>query len=300
MDITFRVRGVVVPLLTPMTSDGEKVDEGALQNHVDWLIAKGVHGVMPGGTTGEGPLLTIEERKRILEVVIEVAVHRLPVIAHVGAASTRETIDLAHHARDAGAGAVSAVTPYYFRLPEQAIVEHYCRLAEAVPDVGIFLYNIPQNTGNILTRAAAEAILARCPNVIGIKDSSGQLESLSSFVGLAGGMFQVVSGSDSLLLRSLQAGACASVSGNANVFPELIVALFDAFWQGDLERAQAQQAQLDRARAAMGDGKYLALFKAIAGLRGLRMGGVRPPLPAASAELIAEAAARLRTYGLLQ
>lgn len=299
MHTSFAARGVIVPLLTPLASDGAQVDEEALRAHVAWLIAKGVHGLMPCGTTGEGPLLTHQERRHVLEVVVETARHRVPVIAHVGAATTRETIDLAQHAQAVGADAVSAVTPYYFHLPDQALLDHYCRLAQAVPDLPVFLYNIPQCTGNTLSPAAVEAILARSPNVVGIKDSSGALASLSSLVGLNGGNFQVVCGSDALLLPALQAGACASVSGNANVFPEVVVGLFQAFWQGDLARARHQQALLDLARLAMGDGADLALLKAMAALRGLAMGPVRAPLPPASPQAVARCSATLQSAGLL-
>lgn len=299
MHHSLEIRGVIVPLLTPFTSDGEALNESALSAHAEWLIGKGVHGLMPCGTTGEAPLLTVEERKQILEVVITTAGHRVPVIAHAGAATTRETIDLARHACAAGAEAISVVTPYYFRLPDQALIEHYCRVAEAVPEMPVFLYNIPQNTGNTLTCATTEAILARCPNVIGIKDSAGNLDALVSFVGLGGGAFQVVCGSDSLVLPALKAGARASVSGNANVFPEVVVGIFEAFWAGDATRARRQQELLDFAREAMGSGGNLALLKAMADLRGGRMGGVRPPLAQVSPELSADTAAKLRAAGLL-
>ena len=298
MDRPFTVRGVIVPLLTPF--DGAlQVDEGALRAHVRWLIDKGVSGVMPCGTTGEGPLLTTEERRRVLEVVVEAASGRVPVIAHVGAVTTRETVELARHAEAAGAGAISVVTPYYFRLPDGALVDHFARVAGAVPGLPVFLYNIPQYAVNTITRAVAEEVLRRAPNVVGIKDSSGSLESLVSFVGLDGGRFQVVCGPDGLILQALQAGACASVSGNANVFPEVVVGLVEAAGRGDWEGARRQQELLNQVRAAMGDGGYLGLFKAVLGLRGRPMGGVRPPLPGATPETIAAAEGKLRELGLL-
>lgn len=299
MKRSFAARGVIVPLLTPMDREGEQVDEGALRALVAWLIEKGVHGLMPCGTTGEAPLLTTDERKRILEVVVESAGRRVPVIAHAGAATTRETIDLARHAEACGVDAISVVTPYYFRLPDAALVAHYCRVAEAVADTPLFLYNIPQCTVNTLSRATAEAIVRRAPNVIGIKDSSGSFDSLTSFIGLDSGRFQVVCGPDGLVLRALQAGARASISGNANVVPEVVVGLVEAFYRGDMAEAARQQSLLDGARQAMGDGGYLALNKAMLELRGQRMGGVRPPLPQATPAAAAEAQTKLRALGLL-
>jgi 4-hydroxy-tetrahydrodipicolinate synthase len=298
-NISFTIRGVIPPLLTPFTGRGETVDEAALRTHVNWLVDQGVHGVMPCGTTGEGPLLTMAERKRVVEVVVASVNHRLPVIAHVGALTTHETLELADHAQSCGVEAISIVTPYYFYLSDDALVEHFCRVAGAVPNTPVFLYNIPQNTGNVLSRPAVEAIIARCPNVVGIKDSAGDLEALSSLVGLKEGKFQVICGSDTLLLSALQAGACASVSGNANVFPEVVVELFHAFWQGDLDGARRQQAHLDQIIETLQRGAGLSMFKRVLELRGLKGGAVRPPLPEATAEMLANAQQKLQSYQLL-
>ncbi len=299
MQKPFEARGVIVPLLTPLSGDGEQVDERALQAHVEWLVTQGVHGLMPCGTTGEGPLLAQAEREIIIEIVVDAAAGRVPVIAHVGAITTRETVELAEHAAAVGVAAISAITPYYFALPEQALVEHFCRVAEVAADTPMFLYNLPARAGNHVTRSCAEAVIARCPNVVGIKDSSGNLGTLSSFFGLKGGKFQVACGSDALLLRGLQAGASAGVSGNANVFPEVLVGLVEAFWRGDLTAACCQQEKLDLIRATLQDGSHLALYKHMLELRGLRCGGIRAPLPPASSAEVAEASARLRAVGLL-
>ena len=295
----FKVRGVIVPLLTPMREDGEQIDEPALQAHVAWLVKQGVHGLMPCGTTGEGPLLTQAEREIITEIVLDAAAGHVPVIAHVGAITTRETVELAEHAAAVGVDAISAITPYYFALTDAALIEHFCRVADAAADTPMFLYNLPARAGNHVTRACAEAVLARCPNVIGIKDSSGVLAALSSFFGLKGGEFQVACGSDALLFQGLQAGAIAGVSGNANVFPEVLIGMFEAFWRGDLAAAGRQQETLDLIRATLQDGRHLALYKHILEVRGLRGGGVRSPLPPASSAEATEATAKLRAAGLL-
>jgi 4-hydroxy-tetrahydrodipicolinate synthase len=233
---------------------------------------------MPCGTTGEGPLLTTAERKLLLEVVLKSARERVPVIAHVGAATTSETIELALHARDCAVSAVSVVTPYYFPVAQRAMVEHFCRVADAVPDMAVYLYNIPSRTVNTFTRAGAEAVIARCPNVVGVKDSSGSLESIASFVGLKHGEFQVTCGSDNLVYQALQAGATAAISGNGNAYPEVLVRLFDAFWAGDLKRAAHQQQILDKVRNLLQNGGDLSLLKRGIDFRGLTGGAVRPPL----------------------
>lgn len=278
MTKSFELCGVIVPLVTPFQKGGEVVDEGAMAALSEWLISKGVHGLMPCGTTGEGPLLTTDERMRLLEVTLGAANGRVPVIAHVGAATTRETILLAKHAEANGIQAISMVTPYYFPVSLQTMVEHYCRVADAVPDTTVYLYNIPSRTVNNFTRAGAAAVIERCPNVMGVKDSSGNLENTLSFVGLKDGKFQVACGSDSLVFQAIQQGAVACVSGNSNAYPEVTVAMFEAFWRGDLAAAARQQEILDVVRNALMNGSDLSLLKRAVEYRGIPAGAVRPPL----------------------
>lgn len=299
MHMHFEVHGVVVPLLTPFADGGERLDEGALQSNIQWLIGKGVNGFMPCGTTGEVALLTTAERKRIVEITVETANRHVPVLAHVGAATTAETIALARHAANVGAEAISVVTPWYYALSEDALLAHFRAVADSAPETPVFLYNIPQNANNLITRALAERIVAASPNVVGIKDSAGTLEGIQSFVGLRGGTFQVICGSDTLQLASLQAGAVAGVSGNANVAPELVLALYDAWYAKDSARAGENQALLTQTAQAMGNGSSLALFKAIAEWRGLRTGTVRAPLPHVDAARVNAAAQTLKTLGVV-
>jgi 4-hydroxy-tetrahydrodipicolinate synthase len=278
MSLNFRIRGVIVPLVTPFKAGGDEIDEGAMSALCDWLIGKGVHGLMPCGTTGEGPLLSTNERKRLLEVVITAGRGRTPVIAHVGAATTRESIELAKHASATGIAAISVVTPYFFPVSQSAMAEHFCRVAEAVPDTAVYLYNIPSRTINNFTRAGAELVVARCPNVLGIKDSSNSLESITSFMGLNGGKFQVTCGNDNLFFEALKVGAVASVSGNGNVYPEIVVEMYNAFLRGDLAAAAHQQHLLDIVRNLLRNGTDLSLLKRGVDYRGIKGGAVRPPL----------------------
>jgi len=308
MQIHYEVRGVIVPLLTPYDEEGESLDEEALEGNIAWLLERGVHGFMPCGTTGETPLLTLAERKRILEITVRAtrgntsggsaSGGRAPVLAHVGAASTATTIELARHAAEVGAEAISVVTPWYFRLSEDALLAHYCRVANAVPQMPLFLYNIPQNANNTIDRTLAERIIAHCPNVVGIKDSAGKMDSLASFVGLREGTFQVICGSDLLQFAALEAGAVAGVSGNANVVPEIVVGLYNAYAAGDKARAQQEQQRLDAALQAMGNGGSLALFKAVGAWRGQRLRSVRAPLPPTTPDVVAATVEKLSALGI--
>ena len=280
----FHMRGVYVPLVTPFDAAGD-LDPRALQRLVDYLIEAGVHGLFPGGTTGEFPLLTTDERKRVAETVVASAAGRVPVVVHAGAPSTRAAIDLAQHARQIGADAVAVVAPYYYPLPDDAVVAHYVDVCAAVSDYPVLLYNIPQRTGNaVLPRIAAE-IVSRCPNVVGIKDSSGNLSQSIEYCALKPD-FQVAQGADGLIVAGLAMGIETTVSGNANVFPELVVAVFDAWWRGDPDGARQAQARLDSARRPLRDGLDLSLFKRVLTRRGVDVGDVRAPLrPAAEAEV---------------
>ena len=292
-----KARGLIVPTVTPYDSRGN-VDFDAIRAHVDFLIEKGVNGLYPGGTTGEGPLLSDAERRQTAEVIIDQARGRVPVIVQIGALTTDATIALASHARDAGADAVAAVTPWYYVLSDAALIEYYRRVAEAMGDYPLFMYNIPGNTGNNLKPAVVAQIAANHANVIGIKDSSGNLPATIEMLAIRNGEFQVISGPDGLLLAALAMGVKANVSGNANVVPELFVAVYEAFGRGDLPAARAAQAKIDVVRRVLKDGGALSRFKAMVARRGVPMGGVRGPLLPASEEVVAAAVRALEEEGI--
>ena len=292
------LRGVIPPIFTPLTAGGEGIDFAALQAHVEWLLSRGVQGLMPCGTTGEGPLLSTPERMQILEAVLRAVAGRVPVVAHVGTASTAETVVLARHAWQAGATALSVVSPYYYRLPQPALANHFVAVARAVPDAPLYLYNIPQLTGNALSPTLAAEIVARAPNVVGIKDSAGDLEALRGYLDLNAGRFRVICGSDGLILPALRLGAVGCVSGNANVFPEVVVGLFRAWQQGDEAAADRLQDTLDRVRAVMLDGQSIDLMKRLLERRGLQGGAVRPPLAEAEPQAAQAAWQALLALGL--
>jgi 4-hydroxy-tetrahydrodipicolinate synthase len=283
----WKLKGIIVPLLTPFDSAGT-VDAAAVCQLVNFLIERGIHGLFPGGTTGEGPLLTLDERRELAEIILKEAAGRVPVIIQVGALTTRDTIALAQHAQAAGANAAAVVTPYYYRLTDEALFRYFEQVAASVPDFPIFLYNIPQLTGNNISSELVTRLVERCPNIIGMKDSSGSLATLTACLPLRAGHFNAVNGSDGMILAALAMGINACVSGNANVFPELLVALYHAATSGDLVHARELQRQVDGVRRILADGGDLSLFKAILARRGVPVGTVRSPLLQASAAAVAQ------------
>lgn len=285
MPVILPIRGVIVPMLTPFTESGA-VDTMALGPLANFLIERGVSGLFPLGTTGEGPLLTLDERFRVAEEIVRIADNRVPVIIHTGAISTAETIELTRHAQQAGAQAAAVVPPYFYRLSEEALFDHFVAVANAVPDFPIYLYDNPGVTPNVINVPLALRLAEACQNILGLKDSSGSLDTLEATRGLKDGRFNTASGPDALILAGQALGLDACVSGNANFVPELVVGVVDAVRAGDMERARALQHRLNQVRRALGDGRDLSLFKAMCARRGVPVGDVRPPLKRASAESI--------------
>jgi 4-hydroxy-tetrahydrodipicolinate synthase len=275
--VNLKIKGVIVPLLTPFDARGA-LNADAARRLVDYLIARGVKGLFPVGTTGEMPLLTVDERRDLAEIMVEAADRRIPVIIHTGSAATRQTVELTRHAQSIGANAAAMIPPYYYHYDDEALFQHFAHIAEQTPDFPIYLYNNPAVTGNTISLNVIRQLAERCSNIVGLKDSSGSLATLTASRRLRDGDFNTASGPDELILAGAAMGIDACVSGNANVVPELVVALHTAASQGDLPRARELQTKLDAVRAILRDGADLSLFKGILAQRGLVVGAVRAPL----------------------
>jgi len=279
------VTGLVAAMLTPLGPRGREVDAAAVAPYVQWLRQRGVDAVFVGGTTGEGPLLTPEERRHLLEGVVAAARPAgLAVVAHVGDATTAGARVLAEHAARVGADAVAAVTPWYFAVDEEALVDHFAEVAAAAGDVPFLLYHLPGAARNRVTPGLIAALAPRAANLAGVKDSGGDLAGLRALAAAGRAAcprgFTVFCGGDAIALGALAAGADGIVSGNASTVPEPFAELLRAFRAGDTAGARLAQDRIDAVRRALGDGLDLGLFKAALEARGVRVGQPRPPLPA--------------------
>lgn len=272
-----KLRGVIAALPTPFDAAGA-IDEHATGGLVDWLIAKGINGLFVCGTTGEGALLTDDERVAVVRVASVAAAARVPVIAHVGASATAQVLELARRCRDAGADALAAVPPYYYRCDDADVAAHFGALAGAVPDRPVLLYNIPQLTVNTITPAVVTA-LREVPNIVGIKDSSGDLGGLLRIAAAARAGFHLIVGSDLLTLQAAALGWPAVVSGPASVVPEPYVDLWKAAATGAWGEVVVAYQRISRVVRAVRSGN-IAWIKAVLALRGLATSHVRPPLRA--------------------
>lgn len=287
-----RLKGIVVPIVTPFDDSG-RVDAEALKNLCDYLIEHGVHGLYPCGTTGEAVLLTDEERKAVAEVVVEHVGGRVPVFIHVGAASTQSAMDLAKHAVDIGADGIAAVTPYYFRLSQEALIRYYEQIVSVIPsDYSFYVYNIPSCTGNDITPPAVGYLAQKHSNVVGIKNSMSDILRAQEYLNCREG-FSVMLGNDSLIAMGVFIGCDGAVSGNAQVAPELFVNLYNAAEAGDWELALTLQKQATQVAELLQNGGNLSLFKYALAHRGVPVGEVREPLAKVCKKEAAEIMAKI-------
>ena len=275
------VEGLITALLTPFDASG-RVSERALIELVHFQLESGCQGLYPCGTTGLGPLLQAEERKRVAEVVVREAAGRVPVIVQVGSADTSSTVELARHAEKVGADAVASLTPYYYRPGDNAVVSHFEKICNSI-SIPLFAYNIPQFTGNNL-RPSLVAGMARKGTIKGIKDSSRDFLQLLDIIQGSPEGFTVVNGTEEYALYGLMAGTAGQVSGKANAFPELLRSLVAAFNSEDYESALEAQRLVTEVRNLLGE-RAISSYYEVLKQRGIDCGKPRGPfLPLDKAE----------------
>ncbi len=275
-----KMYGVNTPISCPMKNGGEEVDYESLKSLCNYLIEKGVHGLYPNGSTGEMCYLTLEERKKVLECVLEANQGRVQVFSMVGALTTKDTIELAQHAERVGADGIGVVTPYYFKLDEEELVQYYVDVASSVSeDFSIYMYGIPQLAVNDITPALAEKVAQKCPNVVGIKYSYPDMPRLLQFMNVRGGDFSVLAGPDDLFYALIASGGDGTISGNSNVIPEHYVAIYDAYKAGNYELAAKLQAKVNRLIAYISGPNNMSRYKVGLKHRGIIAdASVRKPL----------------------
>lgn len=235
------ITGSLVALVTPMQPDGA-IDWSALKSLVEWHIAEGTHAIVAVGTTGESATLDVNEHCAVLRTVVETAGGRIPVIAGTGANSTREAIELTQAAKDLGVDACLLVTPYYNKPTQEGLYRHHRAIAEAVA-IPQILYNVPGRTGVDMQNATV-ARLAGTPNIVGIKDATGNLERGKELISLVGSRMAVYSGDDATAWELILMGARGNISVTANVAPRLMSAVCEAALDGNADLARELNARV--------------------------------------------------------
>lgn len=236
------IRGSIVALVTPMHADGA-VDWERLRHLVDWHVEQGTHGIAAVGTTGESATLGFEEHDLVIKEVVSAARGRIPVIAGTGANNTEEAIRLTRDAKRDGADACLLVTPYYNKPPQEGLYQHFLAVARAV-DIPQIVYNVPGRTACDMLPETVER-LGKVPNIIGIKEATGNIERAREIMDRCGPDFTVLSGDDATALELILAGGHGDISVTANVAPRKMAAMCDAALAGDVETARALNAELD-------------------------------------------------------
>lgn len=289
------IKGTIAAMATPMFEDGS-INEQELRNQVNRQITAGMDGIFTLGTNGEFYIMSMEERKKVMQVVINEANKRVPVYAGAGCAGTADTIELATAAQEYGADALSVITPYYAALNQTELYEHFASVAKSV-DIPIVLYNIPARTGVSIEYKTVEKLANNFENIKGVKDSSGNFDNILRYIECTDAeKFSVLSGNDSLILWTLLAGGKGGITAVANVLPEVMVKIYQNFVKGDIAAARIAQDSIRPIRDCFKYGNPNSIIKVAANLIGQPIGPCRKPFGMVSEEAIKGITETIDTY----
>jgi len=291
-----KLKGIITAMVTPFHED-ESLDLVSAKKMARWLVSKGVHGLFIAGTNGEFHLLTDDEKVELTKAIVEEVGGEIVICAGSGCCSTMQTINLTRRLVDAGADYISVVTPYYLVPTQEDLYLHYKTIAEQT-EAKIILYNIPGQTGiNIEPKIVDK--LAELPNIVAIKDSSGNFENQKEYIKISKHKdFMVLNGSDSLMLDAFKAGAVASVAATSNVLPDIEVKLYDEYLKGDLVKAQEQRNKIDLLRMNLKKCVAPSVMKATLNLMGIQAGITRKPISMPKDEVINDIKNMIKAYDL--
>lgn len=289
-------KGSIPALVTPMHNGS--IDEDAFCAFVDWQITEGSTGVVPVGTTGESPTLSHAEHRRVVEICIEVAAKRVPVIAGAGSNNTREAVELAVHAEKAGADAVLVVTPYYNKPSQRGLIEHFRAVAGAI-EIPLIIYNIPPRSIIDMSVETMAQLFRECKNIVGVKDATANLARASLQRHAMGPDFVQLSGEDPTSLGFMAHGGHGCISVTANVAPKLCAEFQEACLAGDFATALTYQDRLMPLHRALFLEPSPAPTKYALSLLGKMREDVRSPIVTVTPETRGEVESAMRHAGLL-
>jgi 4-hydroxy-tetrahydrodipicolinate synthase len=292
-----QIHGIIPPVATPMRPN-EDLDLPRLKWFLDELIAAGVHGVFVLGTNSEFYALDEREKQEVVATAVAHVNKRVPVFAGTGAETTREVVRLTRMAEREGADGVSVITPYFISPTQQEIFDHYRRVAENT-SLPVLLYNNPSTCGGVKIDVDTVARLAQVPNILGVKDSSGDLQNTNELVRVVPERFAVMMGRDTLIFPALMFGARGAVPATGNIAPRLLVEIYEKFRQGDLEGSKAAQLRLNPLRLALALGTAPGGVKAALAMLGRSLGPCRSPVAPLPPDRQEKMQLALRQAGLL-
>lgn len=291
-----QIRGIIPPVATPMLAN-EDLDLPRLKWFIDHLIASGVHGIFVLGTNSEFYALDEKEKQQVIATAVEHVAGRVPVYAGTGAESTREAVRLTQMAEREKVDGVSIITPYFLLPNQQEIYDHYRRIAEHTK-LPVMLYNNPGTCGGVKIDVDTVVRLAQIPNILGIKDSSGDLTNTNEMIRAVPDSFSVLMGRDTLIFSAMQFGAKGAVPATGNIAPRLLVEIYETFMRGDLEASKAAQLKLNPIRLSLTLGTAPGGVKAAMQLLGLPIGPCRAPVAPLPPDKLQKMRAALQAGGL--
>lgn len=294
------MKGVVVPILTVIDNE-ERIDEAGMRDQVEYVIRGGVSGILAFGSNGEFYVVEEDEMERGLEIMVSQAAGRVPVYFGIGAISTKKCVRLAKMAVEHGASAVSVLQPMFLKPTEEELFRHFQAIAQAVPETPVLLYNNPGRVGYTLSGNLVEKLAHEVPNIVGMKDTSGDMTQTGEFIRRTRDVgFKVFGGKDTLLYASLCHGAVGGVCTAANFMPELITDVYNKFVAGDLAGSLEAQFKLNPVRLSMDGASFPVAAKDMANLRGRKAGlPYTPNLPTPEGPVLNKIRTEMKKAGLL-
>ena len=294
------MKGVVVPILTPIDAE-ERIVEAKLRDQIDYVIAGGVSGILLFGSNGEFYVIEEDEMRRGLEICVDQVAGRVPVYFGIGAISTKKCVRLAKMAAEKGATGVSVLQPMFLKPTAAELYRHFRTIAEAVPETPVLLYNNPGRVGYTLSADLVEKLAREVDNIVGMKDTSGDMTQTMEFIRRTRDIgFKVFGGKDTLLYVSLCHGAVGGVCTAANFMPELITDIYNKFAAGDLAGSLEAQFKLNPVRLSMDGASFPVAAKDMANLRGREVGApYTPNLPTPEGPVLDRIRAEMRKAGLI-
>lgn len=265
------LKGIYVPILTPVKDD-ESIDLDKLKKQVNFIIDGGVHGILAHGSNSEFYMFDDNEYETILKTILDEANERVPVIMGIGAIRTSKCVKLAKMGKELGVTGVAILQPMFLKPTDEELFMHFKTIANSVEDLPILIYNNPR-IGYTLSSDLVEKLAREVENIVGIKDSSGDINQLLEFIRKTRDLnFKVFGGKDTMLYSSLNIGAVGGVCTTANIFPELIVSIYNEYMKGDLKESLELQFKLNPVRISMDKASFPVATKDMANINGMDVG----------------------------
>ena len=293
------IKGIIPPILTPIDKD-EKIDEAKFRKQIDYVINGGVHGILLFGSNGEFYMIDEDEMKRGLDIAIDQIKKRVPLYFGIGAIKTSTCIRYAKLAKETGCDAISVLVPMFLKPTNEELYEHFAAIAKSVGDMPVLLYNNPGRVGYNMSAALTVKLANEVPNIVGIKDSSGDMTLTADLLRQTDPTkFRVLGGKDTLIYGTMAHGGAGAVATTANVFPGLVCEIFEKYVAGDTAGALDAQYRLMPVRLSMDKASFPVATKDMANLSGLDVGASYRPSMNSTGETLEHMKKHMQAAGLL-